>query len=255
MVAGERNEDPRPFSTLLGQIPNLNQGIIDQINGITATNYPAVNPGNTLVVNPRKDEKIVGRIDANITDGQKLSLSYINSYDVLVSQNNTSTSSSTPSYGLSSNAYALTELLRAGIVQLNSQWTDKFSTEARGIYKRTVRGQEPLQGRGSGQFGVCDDPTDTTTPTGVANTSSATGCSSGTPRVFFGPDNSRQTNQLNFDTIEGFATWSVPRGRSRGEAAGRHHAEPHVTTTSFKTASGPIISTRLRTIGRGRRTS
>ena len=29
MVSAERNEDPRPFSTLLGQIPNLNQGIID----------------------------------------------------------------------------------------------------------------------------------------------------------------------------------------------------------------------------------
>ena len=29
------------------------------------------------------------------------------------------------------------------------------------------------------------------------------GCSTGSPQVFFGPDNSRQTNQLNFDTVEG----------------------------------------------------
>ena len=206
MVTAEKNVDPRPFSTLLGQIPNLNQGIIDNINGITAAKYPTVVPGNTLVVNPRKDEKIVGRIDANITDGQKLSLSYVNSYDSLVSQNGTSTSATGPSYGLSSNAYALTELLRAGIVQLNSQWTDNFSTEARGIYRKTVRGQEPLNGRNSGQFTVCDDPTFATTPFSTVQTAAAqsvTGCSSGSPKVVFGPDNSRQTNQLNFDTVEG----------------------------------------------------
>jgi hypothetical protein len=203
MVAGERNTDPRPFSTQLSQIPNLNQGIIDNVNSITSSRYPTVTPGNTLVINPRKDEKIVGQIDWNISDRQKLSLSYVNAYDSLVSQNGTSTSSSTPSYGLSSNAYALTELLRAGIVQLNSDWTDSFSTEVRGIYKTTTRGQEPLNGRGSGQFSVCIDPTNTTTPTGVANTSSATACSSTTPRVVFGPDNSRQTNELFFDTWEG----------------------------------------------------
>jgi hypothetical protein len=203
MVSAERNTDPRPFSTQIAQIPNLNQGVIDTINGITSSVYPAVNAGNTLVVNPRKDEKIVGQIDWNITSGQRLSISYVNAYDSLVSQNNTSTAANTPSYGLSSNAYALTETLRAGIVQLNSDWTDSLSTEVRGIYKSMRRGQEPLQGRATGQFGVCFDPTNTATPTGVANTSNATACSNGTPRVFFGPDNSRQTNELFFDTWEG----------------------------------------------------
>lgn len=203
MVSAERNKDPRPFSTQIAQIPNLTQGIIDNVNSITASRFPAVVPGSVLVINPRKDEKIVGQIDLNITDGQKLSVSYINAFDSLVSQNNTSTSAQTPSYGLTSNAYALTELLRAGIVQLNSDWTDNLSTEIRGIYKSTRRGQEPLNGRATGQFGVCNDPTNTTTPTGVANASNATGCSTGTPRLFFGPDNSRQTNQLFFDTWEG----------------------------------------------------
>ncbi len=195
MVSAERNTDPRPFSTQLQQIPGLTQGIINNVLGITSANYPTVTPGNTLTINPRRDEKIVGRIDANITDRQKLSISYINAYDVLVSQNGTSTNSSTPSYGLSSNAYALTELLRAGIVQLNSDWTDNFSTEVRGIYKSSRRGQEPLQGRGSGQFTVCNDATN--------DPASATGCSTGTPTVVFGPDNFRQTNELFTDTYEG----------------------------------------------------
>ncbi|WP_267395100.1 MULTISPECIES: TonB-dependent receptor [unclassified Sphingomonas] len=196
MVAAERNTDPRPFSTLVAQIPGLTQGAIDNVVNLTdaSTRYASVDPGNSLVVNPRKDEKIVGQIDWNITDRQKLSLSYVNAYDSLVSQNNTSLSASTPSYGLSSNAYALTELLRAGIVQLNSDWTDKFSTEIRGLYKYQERGQEPLNGRTSGQLGVCIDPT---------SAGSTTTCTTGVPRIFFGPDNSRQTNQLFFDTWGG----------------------------------------------------
>ena len=194
MVSGERNTDPRPFSTQIAQIPGLTQGIVDNITGITTSKYPTVAPGTVLTINPRKDEKVVAQVDWNISDRQKLSLSYVNAYDSLVSQNNTSTSSSTPSYGLSSNAYALTELLRAGTVQLNSDWSDRLSTEIRGVYKRTVRGQEPLNGRKTGQFGVCND---------ALSTGSATGCTTGVPRLFFGPDNFRQTNELNFDTYEG----------------------------------------------------
>ena len=204
MVAAERNTDPRPFSTLVAQVPGLTQTNINAVNAISASGrYPTVAPGNALTINPRKDEKIVGQLDFNITDRQRLSVSYVNSYDSLVSQNNTSVTPATPSYGLSSNAYALTELLKSGIVQLNSDWTDQFSTEIRSLYKYSKRGQEPLLGRNSGQIGVCVDPTTTTTPAGTANTSSATACSSGTPRIFFGPDNSRQTNQLFFDTWAG----------------------------------------------------
>ncbi|MBW6524836.1 TonB-dependent receptor [Sphingomonas sp. RHCKR47] len=198
MVSAERNTDPRPFSTLLGSYANP-AGLQTSINNVVAiaNNRGLGNfVGNVLTLNPRKDEKITGRVDWNITDGQRLSVSYINAYDALVSQNNTSTSATQPSYGLSSNAYALTELLKAGIVQLNSDWTDKFSTEARAIYKYNKRGQEPLLGRGIGQLGVCSEATATAAST-------TTGCANGNARVFFGPDNNRQINQLFFDTWEG----------------------------------------------------
>ncbi len=193
MVTGERNTDPRPFSTLLSQVPNVNQGVIDNIVGIAKNGYN-IDAGSVLTINNRKDEKIVGRIDWNITDGHRLSLSYINAFDSLVSQNNTSVNSASPQYGLSTNAYALTELLRAGIVQINSDWSDRFSTEIRGSYNWTRRGQEPLGGRPNGQLQVCNDATST----GVT-----TGCSTGIPRITFGPDNFRQTNQLFFDTWAG----------------------------------------------------
>ena len=96
-------------------------------------------------------------------------------------------------------------MLRAGIVQLNSDWTDNFSTEARALYKWYRRGQEPLQGRSIGQLSVCDDAT---------STGALTGCSNAVPRITFGPDNSRQTNQLFTDT------WG-------GQLVGRYTAGTH----------------------------
>ncbi|WP_375403949.1 carboxypeptidase regulatory-like domain-containing protein [uncultured Sphingomonas sp.] len=197
MVSAERNTNPRPFGTQLQNIPRLTQGTIDGIVGTAGSVY-SYNPGGVLTINNAKDEKIVGRVDWNVTDAQRLSLSYINAFDTLDSQNGTSTSNATPTYGLQSNAYALSQRLNAGIVQLNSDWTDQFSTEARLLYRHIKRGQEPLLGRGFAQFGVCTDPA--SLATGGNNTATTCGTN---PRVFFGPDINRQTNELFFDTWGG----------------------------------------------------
>lgn len=199
MVSAERNTDPRPFDTLLSQIPNLTQSQINNVTSIANSTYN-YNPGGVLGINDRKDEKIVGRIDANITTGQRLSLSYINAYDSQGSQNNTSVSNTSPSYGLSSNAYQLTELLRAGIVQLNSDWTDKLSTEIRGLYRYYTRGQTPLLGNNFAQFRVCNDAVSAVSLTQCTQGSTGT---LGTSSIAFGPDNSRQTNELFTDTWGG----------------------------------------------------
>jgi len=206
MFSYEKNTDPRAFGTQPESIPGLSLAQVTALGtaagaaryGVTGNAY-----GDVLRVNPRVDEKFSTRVDWNVADGQRLSISYVNAYNALVSPNNTSTSGTTPSYGLSSNAYTLSERLRAGIIQFNSTWSNSLSTEIRLNYRQYVRGQEPLGGRGNSQFQVCLDPTSTTTPTGVANTSTATGCSTGTPRIFFGPDNFRQTNQLNTNTYGG----------------------------------------------------
>lgn len=200
MVSGERNTDPRPYSTQIGSFANPT-AITNAIAAVdTLATAKNLDIGDVLTINPRKDEKFAARIDWNVMDGQKLSLSYVNSYNVQGSPNNTSTSLATPTYGMSTNAYALSELLRAGIVQLNSDWTDRLSTEVRAIYRWTRRGQEPLGGRPFGQLAVCTDPT---------SVGSATACASGTspnqgnPTIFFGPDNNRHTNQLFYDTWAG----------------------------------------------------
>ncbi len=212
MISGERNTDPRPFSTQLASFSNptlVNQAITDVTAIASSKNLQA---GEILTINNRTDEKVVGKIDWNVMDGQRISFSYINSFNVQTSPNNTSTSSSAPRYGLSSNAYELSELLRAGIVQLNSDWTDALSTEARLIYRWTRRGQEPLLGRTHGQLSVCADGT---------SGGSATGCSTGIPTITFGPDNFRQTNQLFYDT------WA-------GSLLGRYKAGDHQISALFE---------------------
>ena len=194
MVSGERNTDPRPFSiSTIGQVPNLTQAQIDQVASIAqgVYNYEA---GELLTINNQKDEKIVGKIDWNITDAHRLSLSYTNAYESSTVGNNTSPSSTTPALGLSSNGYQRSVLLRAGIAQLNSDWSERFSTEARFLYKSNEVSQTPLNGLGFAQFRVCTDPT---------STGSATACSTGAPTISFGPDNSRQANELYFDTWGG----------------------------------------------------
>ncbi len=198
MFSYEKNTDPRAFGTQPESIPGLTSALVTAVGqiagspryGITGDAY-----GDVLRINTRLDEKFSTRVDFNVADGQRLSVSYINAYNAQISPNNTSTSATAPQYGLSSNAYTLSERLRAGIVQFNSTWSNSLSTEIRFNYRNAGRGQEPLGGRTSSQFTVCTDPVSVT---------SATACSTGgPPRINFGPDNFRQTNVLNTETYGG----------------------------------------------------
>jgi hypothetical protein len=198
MVSAERNTDPRPLAvTAISQIPGASQAAIDQITSIAKSVY-GYDPGGFVSINNQKDEKIVGRIDWNISDSQKLSLNYINAYESSTVAQGTSSSNTTPAIGLASNYYQRSVLVRAGIAQLNSDWTDNLSTEARFLYKSNRVGQDSLLGTNFAQFSVCTAPTSVV---GANNTTST--CGTGIPQVIFGPDISRQANQLFFDTWGG----------------------------------------------------
>ncbi len=201
MVSAERNTDPRALTvSSIGQVPGLTSAQVSQVQSIAQSVYN-YNTGGVVSINQQKDEKIVGRIDWNITTGQRLSLSYVNAYESSTNAPNNSVSTTTPSLGLASNDYQRSVLLRAGIAQLNSDWSDKFSTEARFLYKSNLVSQLPLNGLGFAQFRVCTDPTSiNATVNGVVN--SITNCGNA-PTIYFGPDNSRQANELFFDTWGG----------------------------------------------------
>lgn len=193
-------------------IPNLTRAQINQIQDIARSVY-GYDTGDVVRQRPEVDEKIVGRIDWNITDGQKLFLTYTNSFDSIINTQNTSTSTSTPSLGLSSDALTLTELQRSGQIQLNSDWTDHFSTEIRGGYNSSDRGQTPLGNRNFAFFSVCLDPSSTVNGLGSVNTSNQVNCTTGVPRIGFGPDINRQVNFFFSDTYNGSLSATLKQGR------------------------------------------
>ena len=208
MVSAERNTDPRPLiGATIDQIPRLTAAQLASVQSIAQSVY-GYDTGGLVGINNQKDEKIVGRIDWNVTDDQRLSISYVNALESSTNAPNTSgvaggTVNPLTSYtlGLASNDYQRTNLVRAGIAQLNSTWTDQFSTEARFLYKSQKISQIPLLGNNFAQFSVCTDAV-TDTANAAPNNNNLTTCGNGA-RVFFGPDNSRQANELFFDTWGG----------------------------------------------------
>lgn len=200
MASYERTEETDPFDDGVGagfanQIPNLTQAQIDQVSQIAQSVYGFDTLGQAQNAN-ETDEKLVVKLDANIGDSHRASLTYMRSVGNQQFQQNTSTSTTSPTLGLFSNGYELTEEVNAGVFQLNSDWSDNFSTELRVSYRDYNRGQEPFGGRGIGQFEVCLEPTSVN-----SGTNTATSCASGTPRIFFGPDVSRHSNALNQDNL------------------------------------------------------
>jgi len=210
MIAGERIRAPRPISEGPGDnnagvsIPNLSQAQIDQISSIASSRY-GFDTGGVVNSNGDKDDRLVGKLDFNISDTQRLSVTGTYAKDELVLTNNTSAAPATAQLGLASNAYIQGNELWTAVAQLNSEWSDSFSTEIRGFYKDYKRIQDPLLGRGFAQMTVCTAPeSDRSNPalTG-AGAGASVNCAPGFARVSFGPDVSRQTNALNTQTWGG----------------------------------------------------
>jgi hypothetical protein len=210
MVSAERNTEARPLTVASpSQVPFgsgfLTTAQVDNVAAIAQSVY-GYDAGEILSIAQQKDEKIVGKLDWNITDGQRLALSYVNAFDSFVVSGSNSQSVTTPGFSLDSNGYKLGELLRAGIAQLNSDWSDTFSTEVRGTYKKYTRTRDPLRGNDFAQFRVCLDPTS------VGTNGQAQSCSTGTPVIAFGPDASSQSNTFATETFGGSALANVTAG-------------------------------------------
>ncbi len=193
MVAYEKLDESDPFDDGVGpgfanQIPGLTLDAINNVSSIAQNVYGYDTQG--LIQNAvEQDEKIAVKLDLNITDNQRASLTYIRNTGTQQFQQNTFTTTPT-AIGLQSNGYELAEEVNSGVFQLNSQWTDSFSTELRVSYRDVNRDQTPFGGRDFAQFEVCTD---------AASAGSVTSCAG--PRVFFGPDVNRQANDLNTDNL------------------------------------------------------
>lgn len=193
MAAYERTKEGTPFDNGFGpqfanQVPGLTQGVIDQVSATAQNVYGYDTLG--LIANANEDdEKFVAKIDANLSDNHRAVLTYIRNVGTNQFQQNTFLTGS-PALGFQSNGYELNEEINSGQFELNSTWSNVFSTTLRASYRDYNRNQDPFGGRDFPQFGVCTDSN---------SAGSATSC--GGTRLFFGPDVSRQSNELNTENF------------------------------------------------------
>jgi len=205
MIAGERVRAPKPIAEGPSDnnagtaLSNLTQAQVDTISSIAQSRYN-YDTGGVLKTNGDKDDRLVAKLDANLSDTQRLSVTYTHAKDAINLLNNTFATGS-QGLGLASNAYIQGNKLDTYVAQLNSEWSDDFSTEVRGFYKDYTRIQDPLMGRGFAQIQVCTQP-DPDVGSPAAGTQSIT-CPTNFSTVSFGPDISRQTNQLTSKTYGG----------------------------------------------------
>ena len=154
---------------------------------------------------PEIDDKVVAKVDWNIADGHRAAFTYIyNKGTILAGQTGDNQVNATnPTLSLQSNNYEQGSINHFGVFQLNDQWSDDFSTQLRVSYNDYVRLQVPYNGRSFGQFQVCLDPTNPAAPApgGTITGSGPQTCSPGQRRVQFGPDISRQANELESQSL------------------------------------------------------
>ena len=169
------------------EVPGVTQEQYDQIIQITKDVYD-YDPGTTLSSLPEEDEKIFAKLDWNISDTQRASLSYQSTEGNEVIQTNNSASQrdlSTPS-----DWYNRAITLEAYTFQLFSDWSEVFSTEIKLGRKEVETLQDSLQGTDFANFRVC------TATTGSASPAT---CSNPAAEVYIGPDVFRHANYLTND--------------------------------------------------------
>ena len=195
-----RETEPQDFGpageAFANPIAGITRAEVTEVQNIARTLY-SFETGDVPTSVPEDDDRVTARVDWNISPDHNLSLTYIynnGSQFVSGSSSSTPTGNSNPRLALFSNSYELTERVHSGVAQINSRWSDIFSTEVRLSYRDYDRGQTPPLGREFGEFNVCLDATST----GPDLT-----CTSGSGVIRFGPDISRQANILATENLDG----------------------------------------------------
>ncbi|TVV75373.1 TonB-dependent receptor [Sphingomonas solaris] len=212
MIAGERIRagtpivEGTPGNNAGTVIPNITDAAVSQITSIAQSRYN-YNAGGVLNNSNDSDDRLVAKIDANLSETQRASVTYIYTKDSIQFGNNTnvgpaSGTANAPGLGLESNGYVASNRLHTGVAQLNSDWSDEFSTEVRGFYKDYKRGQDPVLGRGFAQFQVC---------TAAQSDADPLNCAAGNGTVSIGPDISRQSNELTSKSYGGLVQARLTR--------------------------------------------
>ncbi|MFC3033864.1 carboxypeptidase regulatory-like domain-containing protein [Pseudoalteromonas fenneropenaei] len=171
----EKLEGVEQFSYDGLSVGNISQASIDRITQIAKDKYN-YDVGGMPGSAPVEDEKLLIKIDWNINDDHRANLVYNYNDGFRLSQSDTGSTT----VSLSSHFYEQGTELKSLVASLYSDWTSDFSTEIR-VSKQEVDGRQISTDAASG-FGEVSIKTDKGT-------------------VYFGPDDSRQANDLDYDTL------------------------------------------------------
>ncbi|MFP5449472.1 MAG: carboxypeptidase regulatory-like domain-containing protein [Alphaproteobacteria bacterium] len=184
-------------------VRGVNQALIDQVTGIFDTNYASdFDVGTIARTKPILDEKYSFKIDANLSDRHRLALTARYALSELYARTNITTSSA----GLDSQWYLTGEEDYSYTGELNSDWTDTFSTQLRVTMRDYERRQLPPSGQEFSHVQVCLAPT-----SGGSRTSCDLAGQSNPSLLQFGPDQFRHANELATDnlTVQLKAEWAL----------------------------------------------
>lgn len=174
---GTKPSDEGPSdSTKANKISGVTMADVTAIQAISIADYGFDPGGYDIGSFTEEDEKIFGKIDWNINDSHRASLSYqFNEGNILFSRG----TFGGDNLGLSSQWYNKTETLTAYAFHMFSDWSDNFSTEVKIAQKEVETGQDSLGGTDFAQMII------ETAPGSAVN---------------FGPDEFRHANALQNET-------------------------------------------------------
>jgi len=174
-VAYEKLDGAEIFEYTALDNGRIDQATLDQIRDISINNYD-YDPGTLVPSLPVEDEKLLVKIDWNINDDHRLNFVYNYNDGEELSQSDSGSSR----IAFSNHFYERGAKFNSYVTSLYSSWSDDFSTEVRiGVTSVDNRQISLDQDSGFGEFQV--DAGDVT--------------------VYLGPDDSRQSNELNYDTL------------------------------------------------------
>ncbi|MCZ8088123.1 MAG: TonB-dependent receptor [Brevundimonas sp.] len=175
------------------EVRGLTEAQITAITDIFRNGYASdFEPGTIAASKPITDEKYSAKIDWNINDDHRLSLTYRYANSGIISRTNLGQTSA----GLDSQWYLNGETDESYAAELNSQWTSNFNTQLRVSLRQYERLQEPPSGQEFADITVCAAPTSVNSGGDTLTSCGATSV------VRFGPDQFRHANFLETENLQ-----------------------------------------------------
>jgi outer membrane receptor for ferrienterochelin and colicin len=162
---------------------NGGQATIDAVTNTFNTYASKFAPGSIMPTTPVLDRKYSAKLDWNINDDHRLSLSYRHAE----SSNFLHPNLGATTMQLSSQDYQKSDVDEATTLELHSHWTDKLSTTFKVTNRQFTDSQLPPSGQNFSDVRIC---------TAASADATLTSCQNGFNQVFFGPDQFRHANAL-----------------------------------------------------------